>query len=61
MPINENKKRLISNTYDRNNEFEPFILHGKRNKFYCYRVWKWIDGEWLFVVVNTSKEEVLND
>ena len=23
------------------------------------RIWKWIDGEWLFVV-NTSKEEVLN-
>ncbi len=58
MSLYQNKKNRISNTYDQNNEFEPFISHGKRNKFYCHRVWKWIDGEWLFVVVNTSKEEV---
>ena len=33
MSINENIKPLISNTYYQNNEFEPFILHGKRNIF----------------------------
>jgi len=48
---------IITKSLESKEYQEPFILHGKHNEFYCYRVWKWIDGEWLFVL-NTSKEEV---
>ena len=36
MPISENIKPLISNTYDQNKFFK-----------YIYKPWKWIDGEWV--------------
>jgi len=56
MSIYTSKKPEISNTYEDNNYHKPFILHEKHNNFYSHRVWKWIDGEWLFVI-DTSKEK----
>ena len=56
MSIYTSKKPEISNTYEDNNYHKHFILHEKHNDFYSHRIWKWIDGEWLFVV-DTSKEK----
>ena len=47
MSTDENKKHLISNTYDQNNDFK-------------HKRWSWIDDEWIMEFIDSSKEEKNN-